>query len=70
VGLKKEDFWPRINIIKGKRFKKIRGGMIVRQKVPKLYFQGQFAMSKIDESFLDFFFHLSISIYKTIFCKK
>ena len=48
VGPKKQDFWPRINILKGKFFKKFCRGASVRQKVPKSYFQSQFLMSKID----------------------
>ena len=33
VGPKKQDFWPRINILKGKKFKKICRLMTVRQKL-------------------------------------
>ena len=44
VGPKKQNFWPRINILKGIFFQKIRRKIMVRQKVPKLYFQSQFSM--------------------------
>ena len=33
VGPKKQDFWPRINILKGKKIKKICRLMTVRQKL-------------------------------------
>ena len=51
VGPKEQDFWPRINILKGIFFKKFRWWITVRQKVPKSYFQDQFSMSKINRIF-------------------
>ena len=51
VGPKKQDFWPRIEILKGKFFKKIGQLIMVRQKVPKSYFQSQLSMSKIKGNF-------------------
>ena len=46
-----QDFCPRINMLKGNLFKTILQGIMVRQKVPKSYFQSQFSMSKIDGNF-------------------
>ena len=47
VGPKMQDFYPRINMLKGIFFKKIFLWLTVRQKVTKSYFQSQFSMSKI-----------------------
>ena len=51
VGPKMQDFCPRINMLKGNFYKTILQLIMVRQKVPKWYFQGQFSMSKIDRIF-------------------
>ena len=51
VGPKMQDFCPRINMLKGIFFKTILWWIMVRQKVPKSYFQSQFSMSKIDGIF-------------------
>ena len=46
VGTKMQEFWPRINMIKGNYFKTILRWIMVCQKVPKLNFQSQFSKSK------------------------
>ena len=46
-----QDFCPRINMLKGNCFKTILQCIMIRQKVPKLYFQSQFSMSKINRIF-------------------
>ena len=47
VGPKMQAFCPRIDMLKGNRcILRIRGAPVC-QKVPKLYFQSQFSMSKI-----------------------
>ena len=47
VGPKKQDFWPRINVPKGKKNKdpSMNYGL---SKSAKINFQSQFSMSKID----------------------
>ena len=47
VGPKMQDFCPRIDMLKRNCFKTILQWIMVYQKVPKLYFQSQFSMSKI-----------------------
>ena len=51
VGPKMQAFCPRIDMLKGNRCILRIGGAPVHQKVPKLYFQGQFSMSKMDGIF-------------------
>ena len=51
VGPKKQDFCQRMDMLKGYGLKTILGWIMVYQKVPKLYFQNQFSMSKIDGIF-------------------
>ena len=51
VGPKMQDFCPRIDLLKGNHcILRIRGAPVC-QKVPKLYYQSQFSMSKIDGIF-------------------
>ena len=45
---KKQDFWSRINILKGKKEKEKENTVDESQKVPNSYIQSQFLMSKID----------------------
>ena len=51
VGPKMQVLCPRINMVKGHCFKTILRWIMFCQKVPKLYFQSQFFMSKIDGFF-------------------
>ena len=51
VGPKMQDFCPRIDMLKGNCFKTILWWIMVRQKVPKSYFQSQISMSKINRIF-------------------
>ena len=52
MGLKKRNFWLKVNIIKGKNhFIFLIQWMSVRQKVTKLYFQSWLSTSKIDVFF-------------------
>ena len=51
VGPKMQDFCPKINMLKENFLKTILQWIMVRQKVPKSYFQSQFSMSKIDGIF-------------------
>ena len=46
-----QDFCPRINMLERIFFKTILWWIMVCQKVPKLHFQNQFSMSKIDGIF-------------------
>jgi hypothetical protein len=47
-----QEFCPRINMLKGFFLKQSYDELhMVRQKVPKPYFQSQFSMSKIDRIF-------------------
>ena len=71
VGPKMQAFCPRIDMLKGNRWiLKIRGASVC-QKVPKLYFQSQFFMSKINRIFSKKKnIYKRISIYETNFLKK
>ena len=48
---KMQAFCPKIDMLKGNRYILRIGGAPVSQKVPKLYFHGQFSMSKIEGIF-------------------
>ena len=51
MGPKMQEFCPRINMLKGNCFKTILRWIMVCHKMPKLYLQNQFSMSKIDVIF-------------------
>ena len=51
ISLEYVHFCPRINMLKGNCFKTILRWIMVHQKVPKLYFQSQFSMSKTNRNF-------------------
>ena len=51
VGPKKQDFWPKNNTLKRNHCILRLPGAPVCQKLPKLYFQSQFSMSKINGIF-------------------
>ena len=62
MGHKKQDFWLKINILKGNHcILRIRGAPVC-QKVPKSYFQSQFSMSKVNGFFSKKKYQLRISI--------
>ena len=60
VGPKKQDFWPRINILKDFFFKSVNELRLFK-KVPKLYFQSQFSMTKIFQ-----LMHLLFTVYSIV----
>ena len=51
VGPKMQGFCPRIDMLKENGFKKILRWSMVHQKGPKLYFQSQFSIPKINRIF-------------------
>ena len=51
VGPKKQDFCPRINMLKERKIKRFCRWMTVHRKVPKSYFESRFFLLKIVQIF-------------------